>query len=449
MTRVRWWMLALLFFATTICYLDRIVLSFLAPEIRNDFRFTEQAWTPVYGYVTGAFQIAYMIGFLFAGRWIDRVGTRRGFAVAITLWSVAAGLHGLARTALPEWPSQEGLPIFSAVGVFLVSGFLSLAFWRAMLGLGESGNFPAAIKSVAEWFPAQDRAFATGLFNAGANVASMIGPPLLAVMLAAYGWRACFLITASVGFVWLVLWLATYHAPDQHPRVNRAELEYIHSGAPVEESGPRIGWKEALRLRETWGFALAKFLTDPVWWLYLWWLPLLLDSKFGLTPQQRGWALFVVYLMADVGSVLGGWISGFLMRRGWAHARARKTAMAMSAVCMPIGALAVLAPNPLLTLVLVSVVTSAHQGWSANLFTTTSDVFPKQAVASVVGIGGCAGALGGFLFSSVIPGHVIARFGYPPVFLAVGVFHLTALVLVHRLMRDMRKVSLDDPRLRG
>jgi len=414
-------MLALLFFATTICYLDRIVFSFLAPEIRKDIHFTPE----VYGYVTSAFQITYMVGFLFAGRWIDRVGTRIGYAVAVFLWSIAAALHGLAR------------------------GALGLGFWRGMLGLFESGNFPAAIKSVAEWFPAKDRAFATGIFNAGANVAAMAGPPVLAVMYAAYGWRACFLITASTGLLWLVGWLLGYQPPEKHRRVNQAELEYIRSDAPAEEHAPRIGWSQALKLRETWGFAVAKFLTDPVWWLYLWWLPLLLDDIYKVTPQERGWALFAAYLMADVGSVLGGGISSWLMRRGWAPGRARKLAMALCAVCMPVGAMAVLAPNAVLTVALASVVTAAHQGWSANLFTTTSDIFPKQAVASVVGIGGCTGSLGGFLFSSIIPGHVIARFGYKPVFLTMGSFHLMALALVHRLMRDMRKVSPDDPRLKG
>jgi ACS family hexuronate transporter-like MFS transporter len=420
MTRTRWWMLALLFFATTICYLDRIVFSFLAPEIRKDIHFTPK----VYGYVTSAFQIAYMVGFLFAGRWIDRVGTRIGYAVAVLLWSIAAALHGLARSAL------------------------SLGFWRGMLGLFESGNFPAAIKSVAEWFPAKDRAFATGIFNAGANVAAMAGPPVLAVMYAAYGWRACFLITASTGLLWLVLWLLSYQPPEKHRRVNQAELDYIRGDAPAEEHAPRIGWSQALKLREAWGFAVAKFLTDPVWWLYLWWLPLFLDDVHKVTAQQRGWALFAAYLMADVGSVLGGWISSGLMRRGWAPGRARKLAMALCAVCMPIGAMSVLAPNAIATVALVSVVTAAHQGWSANLFTTTSDIFPKQAVASVVSFGGCTGGLGGFLFSSIIPGHVIARFGYKPVFLTMGSFHLIALALVHRLMRDMRQVSPEDPRLR-
>ena len=407
-------MLGLLFFSTTICYLDRIVFSFLAPVIRKEVHLTDET----YGYVTGAFQIAYMVGFLFAGKWIDRVGTRLGYAVAITWWSLAAACHAFASSAL------------------------TLGFWRGMLGLGESGNFPAAIKSVAEWFPAKDRAFATGIFNAGANVASMVGPPMLVFMNERFGWRACFLITASVGFLWLLFWLLSYRTPEKHPGVNPAELDYIRSDAPKQDAEPGIGWVAALMHRETWGFAVAKFLTDPVWWFYLWWLPLYLADVRKLTLKEAGWAVPFVYLMADVGSVAGGWVSGFLIRRGWPLGRARKTAMALCACAMPISAMAVLAPGPVLAIGLVSLATAAHQGWSANLFTTTSDVFPKEAVGSVVGIGGCAGALGGVLFSSVIPGLVIARFGYKPVFLSMGLFHLTALLVVHRLMGQMKKVSV-------
>lgn len=412
MSYVRWWTLALLFFATTINYLDRIVLSVLAPVIREDIHMPEK----VYGYVTGAFSFAYMIGFLGAGKFIDHFGTRIGYAVAITWWTIAAACHALARSAF------------------------SLGFWRAMLGLGESGNFPAAIKSVAEWFPKKDRAFATGIFNAGSNVAAMAGPPVLVWMNSHFGWRGCFFVTASLGFVWLVLWLATYRPPDHHPRVSPAELAYIRSD-PDEAREPEIGWKAALRYRETWGFALAKFLTDPVWWFYLWWLPLYLTDIRHLTLKQTGWALPVVYLMADAGSVAGGWVSGFLIRRGWPLSKARKTAMALCACAMPISATAVFMPNAVLAIALVSVATASHQGWSANLFTTVSDVFPKRAVASVVGIGGCAGALGGVLFSSVIPGYIISAFGYKPVFVTMGCFHLTALLIVHRLMGRMQKIQ--------
>ncbi|MCS6953541.1 MAG: MFS transporter [Bryobacterales bacterium] len=420
MSHVRWGMVALLFFATTINYLDRIVLSVLIPVIEKELSLSKVD----YGYVTGAFQLAYTVGFLFMGKFIDRFGTRIGYAVAIVWWSLAAMAHAAAR------------------------GVLGLAFWRAMLGLGEAGNFPAAIKSVAEWFPKKDRAFATGIFNAGTNVASMIGPPLFVWMNAHVGWRGCFLITGALGFVWLVVWLWQYRLPELHPRVSRRELDYIRSDRE-EVSQPQVGWLEALRIRQTWGFATAKFLTDPVWWFYLFWLPPYLYDVRKFDLKAIGWALPVVYLMADVGSVAGGWLSGYLMRRGWPHARARKTAMAVCAAAMPVAALAVLAPNPILAVALVSLATAAHQGWSANLFTTTSDVFPRNAVASVTGIGGCAGGLGGVLFSAVIPGFVITYFGYTPVFLVLGCFHLTALLLLHKLMGEMRPVAVEAPDARG
>ncbi len=414
MTRLRWWMLSLVFFATTVNYLDRIVFSVLIPEIRKEMHLTDIQ----YGRVNGAFMIAYMIGFLFMGKFIDRFGTRIGYAVSITWWSLAACFHALAR------------------------GPFGLGFWRAMLGLGESGNFPAAIKSVAEWFPRKDRALATGLFNAGTNVASMIGPPVFAYMVVSLGWRACFLVTGALGFVWLVFWIASYHLPEQHPKVNRQELEYIRSDADSQIEQPSIPWAAALRFRETWGFALAKFITDPVWWFYLYWLPPYLYDVRKFDLKQIGWALPAVYLMADVGSVAGGWISGALIRKGWTNARARKTALAICACCMPVAAMAALAESPILAIALVSLACAAHQGWSANLFTTTSDIFPKPAVASVTGIGGFAGGLGGAIFSAILPGIVVTYFGYTPVFLVMGVFHLTGLIIVHTMLRDMEPVAV-------
>ncbi len=417
-TRVRWWILALIFLATTINYLDRILLGFLAPIIREDLGFTDQQ----YGYITGAFQIAYTVGFLMMGKFIDRYGTRIGYAVAIVWWSIAAALHAAANTAF------------------------SLAVWRALLGLGEAGNFPAAIKGVAEWFPKKDRAFATGIFNAGTNVASMAGPPLFAWMVGFISWRACFVITASLGFVWVVIWMFSYRLPGQHKRVSPAENEYIHSDTPDEAAAPSIGWLAALRYKQTWGFAAAKFFSDPVWWFYLYWLPLYLFDvrKFNLT--EIGWALPFIYLMADVGSVGGGWFSGHLIRRGWPNGKARKTAMLICALVMPVAATSVLAESPIVAILLVSLATSSHQGWSANLFTTTSDVFPKQATASVTGIGGCLGGLGGFLFSAVIPGYIVTHFGYTPVFLTMGCFHLIGLTILHFLMGDLRPLQLQEKR---
>lgn len=387
----RWRILALLFFATTINYLDRIVFSVLIPVIREEMHISNQD----YGYLTGAFTAAYTIGFLFAGKFIDRYGTRLGYAVAIVWWSIAAALHGIARHPF------------------------DLGIWRALLGFGESGNFPAAIKSVAEWFPKKDRAFATGIFNAGTNVAAMAGPPMFVYLNMHFGWRACFIGTASLGFLWVIAWLLMYRKPPEQPE---------------DKGEPNIGWLQALGYRQTWGFALGKFLTDPVWWFYLFWLPPYLYDVRKFNLVEIGWALPVVYLMADVGSVGGGWISGWLMRRGWETHKARRAAMALCAASMPIAAMSAVAPTAILTVALVSVATAAHQGWSANLYSTTSDVFPKNAVASVTGIGGCAGGIGGFLFSAVIPGFVVTYFGYTPMIMFMGTLHLTALLLLQLML---------------
>jgi len=409
-TRFRWVILSLLFFATTVNYLDRIVFSVLIPTIRKDLGLTDLD----YGWINGAFQLAYTVGFLVLGKFIDRVGTKIGYLVSILWWSIAAAGHAVAGSGV------------------------TLGFWRFLLGLGEAGNFPSCIKSVAEWFPKKDRAFATGIFNAGTNVAATIGPPLIVAMAAAYGWRAAFLITASLGALWVPLWWRLYDRPDRHRSVNAGELAYIRSDAREEE--PRVGWLAALRYKETWGFAAGKFLTDPVWWFYLTWLPPYLYDVRKFNLREIGWALPVIYLAADIGSVGGGWISGWLIGKGWAGGRARKAAMALCAFCMPVAATAVFVPNPILAIALVSLATSAHQGWSANLFTTTSDVFPSNTVASVVGIGGCAGGFGGFLFSAIIPGYVITYFGYAPVFILMGVLHPLALLTVHLLMGRIERV---------
>jgi ACS family hexuronate transporter-like MFS transporter len=412
-TTTRWWILALLFAITTNNYLDRIVLGILSPVILDELNFTELE----YGYVNSAFQFTYAVGFLVMGKLIDSRGTRIGYAVAITWWSIAAALHALSQ----RW--------------------LDLAFWRGLLGLGESGNFPAAIKAVSEWFPKKDRAFATGIFNAGTNVATMIGPPLFVWMNSHLGWRACFLITASTGTVCLIAWWWFYRLPQQHWRVNQAEFALIHSD-PDEAKEPSISWKQALRFRETYGFALAKFFSDPVWWFYLTWLTLYFKRARGLSLQEIGWALPVIYLMADFGSVMGGWVSGWLMRRGWPNGKARKWTMAFFALCMPVAATAVLMPKTWMAVALISLATAAHQGWSANLYTTVSDCFPKSAVASVTGIGGFFGGMGGVLFTALLPGWVVVHFGYAPMFVIMGSFHLIAWTCAHVFLGKMEKVKV-------
>ncbi len=410
-SKTRWWILALLFLITTNNYLDRIVINVLSPVILEDLKFDKQH----FGYVSGAFQFTYAVGFLIMGKLIDRHGTRLGYAISITFWSVSAGLHALART------------------------WLDLGFWRAMLGLGESGNFPAAIKAVSEWFPKKDRAFATGIFNAGTNVASMVGPPLFVWMNSHFGWRACFYITASSGLLCVAAWWWFYRVPHEHRRVNAAELAIIE-GDPDEKVEAKVGWGEALKIKETYGFAIAKFLSDPVWWFYLTWLALYFKEARGLSLEQIGWALPVIYLMADFGSVAGGWVSGFLMRLGWSNARARKATMAFFALCMPVAATAVVVPQTWVAVVLISVATAAHQGWSANLYTTVSDIFPKSAVASVIGIGGFFGGIGGVIFTSLLPGYVITHFGYVPIFAMMGGFHIVAWLCAHFLMGKMEKL---------
>jgi ACS family hexuronate transporter-like MFS transporter len=398
----RWWVVAFLFFATTINYMDRILFSVLVPTIREEMKLSAQE----YGYINGAFQVAYTVGFLMMGRLIDRHGTRVGYAVAVLWWSLAAMLHATAGSA---W---------------------SLAFWRSLLGLGEAGNFPSAIKAVAEWFPKQQRALATGWFNAGSNVASMVGPPLFVWISAVWGWRVCFAATGSLGLVWLVAWWLFYRTPP------------AADGEP-EQAG--LGWVAALGHRETWGFAWAKFLTDPVWWFYLYWLPLYFYDVRKFDMKQVAWALPLIYLMADVGSIGGGWISSALIRRGWPNGRARKAAMGICAGLMPVGACAALVEDRVLAVALVSVATAAHQGWSANLFTTVSDVFPRSITASVISIGGCLAGIGGLLFSAVIPGYVVQHFGYTPVFLTMGVFHLIALGVVQWLLGDMEPLKAAQP----
>jgi ACS family hexuronate transporter-like MFS transporter len=391
-SRLRWWILAMLFFGTAINYLDRIVLGILVPDIRLELQISDKE----YGFITAAFQAAYTVGFLFMGGFVDRLGSRIAYAITAVCWSAAAGLHVLARSAL------------------------QLGVWRAFLGLSESCNFPAAIKSVSEWFGEKDRAFATGVFNSGTNISAVVGPPAFVYLSARYGWRACFLLTASLGIVWVLAWLWI------HPSVTAAGRSSLQ-GMP---------WMEAARLRETWGFAAGKFFSDPVWWFYLFWLPLYLHDVRKLDMKAVGWALPFIYVMASVGSVAGGWLSGRLIRRGWQPLRARKFTMLLFACCVPFAALGVVVPSVTAAILLFSLATAAHQGWSANLFTTVSDTVPQNAVGAVIGLGGFAGGVGGIIFSAIIPGYVITAFGYRPVFLGMGGFYFLGLLALHRLMRQ-------------
>jgi ACS family hexuronate transporter-like MFS transporter len=407
---------ALLFTATTINYIDRQVLGILAPTLQAEVGWSEAD----YGAIVSWFTLAYGVGFLFAGRTIDALGTRLGLALALVAWSVAAMAHALARTA----------------GGFSVARFA--------LGLGESANFPASIKTVAEWFPARERALATGIFNAGTNVGAIVTPLLVPWIALTWGWRAAFVVTGALGFLWLGAWLAYYRRPEEHPRVTAAELAYVRGGAAAQAPNAerRVRWLDLVGRRQTWAVAAAKGLTDGVWWFYLFWLPKFLDARFGVKLAGLAAPLVAIYLVADVGSVGGGWLSSALLRRGWTANRARKTAMLAMALLIVPTMLAPRAGGLWGAVALVSVAAAAHQGWSANAYTLASDMFPREAVASVIGIGGAAGALGGFLFQRAT-GRILQETGdYGPIFVACGLAYLCAWGVVHLLAPRLEPARL-------
>jgi MFS transporter, ACS family, hexuronate transporter len=408
----RWTICALLFLATTINYVHRQIFSILAPTLEHEIHWTEVE----YAYIITAFQGAYAIGLILLGRLMDRFGTRRGFAFVISIWSLAAMAHALATSTL---------------------GFATVRF---ALGLGEAGNFPASIKTVAEWFPKQERALATGIFNAGANIGAVVAPAIVPWIALHYGWRWSFVITGSFGFVWLVLWLTIYRKPAEHPRVSAAELAYIQSD-PIESTEP-VAWARLLRLRQTWAFALGKFLTDPVWWFYLFWVPKFLNKQYGLTLDKIGPPLIIIYLASDVGSVGGGWLSSALLKRGWSVNSARKMALLVCAISVLPIVFAGRAASLWMAVALLSLATAAHQGWSANLFTLTSDMFPRRAVGSIVGIGGTLGAIGGMLVATA-SGFILQWTGsYLSLFIMAGSMYLVALAVIQWLAPRLEPAKL-------
>lgn len=410
--RYRWRICALLFFATTINYVDRQVLGVLAPYLQ-----TVIGWNEIqYGYIVTAFQAAYALGLLVVGGFIDRAGARIGYAVAIGIWSLAAMGHALVHTAL---------------------GF---GIARFMLGFGESGNFPAAVKTVAEWFPRKERTLATGIFNAGSNIGAILAPlavPWIAVRL---GWRWAFLFTGVFSAAWLVTWLATYRRPDQHPRLSSVELAYIAAGP--EQPVAKAAWSRLLAHRQTWAVVAGKFLTDPVWWFFLFWLPKFLYSQHGLRLIELGPPLVAIYLMADIGSLGGGWLASTFLRRGWTLNRARKTAMLICALTVTPIVLAANVRSLWGAVALLGLATASHQGWSANLLTLASDLFPQTAVASVVGMGGFGGAVSGMLIST-FTGFLLQFTGsYVPVFILAGCLYLIALLIIQLLVPRLEPANV-------
>jgi ACS family hexuronate transporter-like MFS transporter len=414
--RYRWVICALLFFGTTINYVDRQVLGILARDLQREIGWTELQ----YGNIVAAFSAAYAIGLILAGRLMDRFGVRTGYAVALTIWSIAGMVTALART-----PVQFGL-------------------CRALLGLGEAGNFPAAIKGVAEWFPKKERAFATGIFNAGTNVGAVVAPltvPWIAINL---GWQWAFFLTGAIGFLWLAFWLPMYRKPELHPRLSKAELALIQSDPP--DPPGRTPWVRLIPHRQASAFAIAKYMTDPIWWFYLFWTPNFLRDVHKLDLSTIPLPLIVIYLIADVGSVGGGWLSSRFIKRGWTVNKARKTAMLICALSVTPVLLVPRIESLWVAVLLIGLAAAAHQGWSANVFTLVSDSFPRQAVGSVVGIGGMAGAVGGVVFAVVTGVLLQLRPGdYSVNFVVAGSIYLVTLGLIHLLVPQIRQADVDAP----
>jgi len=424
----RWLILSLIFFATTINYLDRQVISLLKDDyLEKIFQWRESD----YANIVIAFQLAYAIGMLGMGWFIDRIGTKLGYAISLAIWSLAAISHAMARSTI---------------------GFMAA---RGILGLSEAGNFPAAVKTVAEWFPKKERALATGIFNSGTNIGAIVAPLTVPLIAMHMGWQWAFILTGGIGLLWLLFWFALYEVPQKHRRLKPAEFDYIHSDtdeqATNEKSSGQQNWLKLLTFRQTWAFLFGKLLTDPVWWFYLFWLPSFLSKQYGLTQTHLALPIAVVYSITTMGSIFGGWLSGFLIKRGWPVHRSRRTAMLVFALfALPVVSAQALGQYSYWYAVLiVGMATAGHQAWAANLFTTVSDMFPKKAVASVIGIGSMAGCITGMLISK-LAGFILDHYkalgsietGYYVMFLICGSAYLIAWVIFNLLVPHMKRAEI-------
>ena len=400
-TNYRWVILALLFAATTVNYLDRIVLSVLLPLIEKDLSLN----TIQYGNILAAFQITYTVGLLLVGNVVDRLGTKLSFIVSIILFSFAGAMHSLCGSAF------------------------CLSAWRGVFGISASANFPAAIKSVSEWFKVKDRAFATSLFNSGSSISQIIGPPIIIAIALASGWKITFVVFGAIGLGLVLFIQLLYKKP----------LGFLN---PVKQPTEKIPWRKLLSFKQTYGIMLGKFLTDPVWWFYLYWMPKYLNDQRGFDLKGIALAIPVIYTLATLMGIVGGWVPKKLMSLGWSVDRARKATMLGSAALFPFTIVSVFAGNPWVAIILVSVACGAHNTWSANIFTLSSDCFPTKAVGSMTGLGGFAGGLGGIFISALIPGFVIQYFGYVPVFILMGILHPLAFVMIKLLIKEVKQVEI-------
>jgi len=422
MTKYRWRVVALLFAATTINYLDRQVLGLLKPTLEAEFGWKESDFS----HIVMAFQAAYAISLIGFGAIIDRIGTKLGYTISVIVWSIGAILHSVA------------------------TGTFSFGFMRAILGLGEAGNFPVAIKATAEWFPKKERALATGIFNSGANIGAVVAPIMVPWILGAYGWQEAFLITGAIGFVWLFFWLRYYEIPAKQPLANEAEIAYILSdNEPDTSKEAPVKWLDLFKVRQTWAFVFGKMLTDPIWWFFLYWLPSYFAEAFQLNLAKPSIELVIVYTATTIGSIGGGYLSGYLIKKGWPIFRARKMSMLFFAILVTPIMLAQYTTNIWQAVFLISLAAAAHQAWSANIFTTASDMFPKKAVSSVVGIGGMAGSVGGILFPLLV-GIILDNYkaagniggGYNIIFIICGFAYLLAWGVMHLFAPKMEQVKI-------
>jgi ACS family hexuronate transporter-like MFS transporter len=419
-SRYRWIICLLLFLATTINYIDRQILALLKPILDDQLHWTNEE----YGTVNAAFQAAYAVGLLLFGAFIDRVGTKIGYAVSIAAWSLSAIGHAFVGS---------------------VRGFLTA---RVALGLSEGGNFPSAVKAVALWFPRKERALATALFNSGANVGAVAAPAMIPFIALKWGWQSAFVVAGIAGMLWLFLWIPFYNVPEKIKRVSASELEHINSDKETAAGGPAVGWLTILRYPQAWSFIVGKFLTDPVWWFFLIWLPDFFKKTRGLDIKKSWLHLVIIYVIVTVLSIVGGWLAGYLVKRGFSANRARKTAMLIFALSV-LPVLLVTKLGDWGAVLIIGIAGSAHQAWSANLFTTVSDMFPKRAVASVVGIGGTAGSIGGIIFP-IYAGKLLDRFtaagnvtaGYAILFVVCGTAYLLAFGLGHLLAPRFEQVDI-------
>jgi ACS family hexuronate transporter-like MFS transporter len=407
----------MLFAATSINYVDRQIIGVLKPTLQLEFGWTESS----YGDVVFWFQAAYALGYVGFGRVIDKIGARLGYAAVVVLWTAAHIAHAFVSS---------------------IAGFIAVRF---ALGLGESGNFPAALKAIAEWFPKQERALATGIFVAGTNVGAIITPLIVPFITYRWGWRAAFIVTGSFSLIWLVLWLKIYRRPQEHSKVSAGELAFINSDSSANPDAPRavtnMTWRKLLLVPETWAYALPRFLIDPIWWMFLFWLPDFFAKRYSLDLEHFGPPLVVVYLVSDVGSISGGWLSSRLIRLGYTVNRARKLTMLLASVLVMPVMFAMYAHNLWLAVAIIGVATAGHQAFSATLYTFPSDVFPKQAVGTVVGIGGTAGAIGGMLMAKYA-GWVLDGIGsYTPIFIVAGTVYILALIFLHALSPRFKAVG--------